>query len=456
MGGSVDEFLAEATSDVEKILSLEDEGWTKLGYDQAGNVDETTRINNVKLARRYNNFDPLAKQAIRIWTNYTFGTGISFSAENDADQATLEEFWNELKNRVITNTQGQHNSGTKLLTDGEIFFLVFPGDIPVVRTIDTLEITEILTDQDDIETPILYKREYSTPQGEARREYYSDYTNTKRLDALDCNGTVQQATSDAVVYHLKFNTISQRGNSLLNPVLDWLREYRRFLASRVAVVLALARFAWKVKVKGGATAVSAAKASFNDTLPQAGSVRTENMGSELSPIKTDTGASNAYQDARLIKLQIFSGVGIPEQYFADVSTGNLATAKTVELPLIKQFQTYQQLWSGFYDTLFKIVLDNFDAKIDIDFPPISPQDAKEVIEAVEKLVGTFPSFGESNDVKQLALNAVGINNVNDVLDQLEKMAKESDNPDEQSELRSLANYLCTFNKRLKDHGTNLS
>jgi len=448
MGKSFDETLAEATTDVEKILSLEDEGWTKLGYDESGNVNEQTRINNVKLARRYNNFDPLARQAIRIWTNYSFGTGISFKAESDSDQKILEDFWNEIKNQVVTNTQGQHRSSNKLLTDGEIFFVIFKGKPPVVRTIDTLEITEILTDPDDMETPLLYKREYTTPQNEYKTEYYPDYTNTTRQDALDQNGTVQEATTEAVVFHLKFNTISQRGNSLLNPVLDWLREYRRFLASRVAVVLALARFAWKIKVQGGSTAISASKANLNDTLPQAGSTRIENLGSELTPIKTDTGASNAYQDARMIKLQIFSGVGIPEQYFADVSTGNLATAKTVELPLIKQFQTYQQLWVGFYDTLFKIVLDDFDANIDIDFPPISPQDAKEVVEAVNKLVQTFPSFESSEDVKQLALNAIGINNVSDVLDQLSKQAEETGNTEESESLRILANEITKLNSRL--------
>ena len=117
MGKSFDETLAEATTDVEKILSLEDEGWTKLGYDESGNVNEQTRINNVKLARRYNNFDPLARQAIRIWTNYSFGTGISFKAESDSDQKILEDFWNEIKNQVVTNTQGQHRSSNKLLTE---------------------------------------------------------------------------------------------------------------------------------------------------------------------------------------------------------------------------------------------------------------------------------------------------------------------------------------------------
>lgn len=456
MGKSFEETLAEATTDVEKILSLEDEGWTKLGYDESGNVNEQTRINNVRLARRYNNFDPLAKQAIRLWKNYTFGTGISFKAENEADQDALELFWNHEKNLVHTSILGQHTDCERVLTDGEVFFLIFPGEIPIIRTLDTLEITEILTDPDDRETVLLYKREYTTPQNEYKFDFICDYTNTEKLNALDSNGEVRENTTDAVIYHLKFNTISQRGNSLLNPILDWIREYRRFLGSRVAIMLALTRFAYKLKIDGGSTAISAAKASLNDKLPQAGSTRIENKGSDLTPIKQDTGSKDAYNDARMLRLQICSGVGIPEQYFGDISSGNLATAKTVELPLIKQFQTFQQLWAGFYDTLFKIVLGNFDANIDIDFPPISPQDAKEVIEAIEKLVNSIPEFSRAEEIKQLALNALGINNVNDVLENLAKQAEEQGKTEEADNIKRLANEILRFNRGLENGKENLS
>ena len=202
------------------------------------------------------------------------------------------------------------------------------------------------------------------------------------------------------------------------------------MASRVAITLSLARFAWKIKQMGGATQVASTKAQLNDVQVQAGATMVENMASTLSPIKADTGASGAYQDGRMLKLLIASACGIPEQYFGDISTGNLATAKTVELPMVKQFTSYQAVWGSVYDIMDRLVLSERgitgDVHIDRDFPAIAPSDQTEISTAIKTILDAVPDFADSRDVLSAALMSIGVDDTARVLDELDKIKKEKD------------------------------
>ena len=430
--------LREATTSVERELSIEDRGWIQMGgtYDV---VETFERQNNIRLSRIYYTKDPLARQAIRLWTDYTFGRGITWKSSVPAVQNTLAAFWNNPRNRTVLSSRGQIKSSDKILTDGEIFFILFPsakGDC-TIRWVDPLEIKEFITDIDDMENVMYYRREWTNTQGANKELIYLSYDNLKGLPALDMFGQQATAEGPAIIYHLGLNSLTQRGNPLLLPVLPWIKQYRRFLAARVAIMLAMARFAWKIKADGDENMVSAIKNQFDDEIQNAGSTAVENMGANLVPIKTDTNAKGAYDDGRMIKLQIASGTGIPEQYFGDISIGNLATAKTVELPMQKMFASYQQLWYDAYMDINNLVLDKAsitekDRGIDLDFPPIAPPDAEAAAKALQTIVQTLPQMAQVQDVQMQALLILGINNAGEVLakmpkEQVAEMARKLNN-----------------------------
>lgn len=449
------EILREATRTVEDELAIEDRGWLTHGAQNQEIIVSAQRIIYLKQSRLYYLKDPLAHQAIRLWTDYTFGRGMTWQAEDEGVKKALEAFWNSKLNKSVLSARGQRLSSDKLLVDGEVFFAVFLGadGAATIRRIDPLEITEIISDPDDIEDVYFYKREWSDGQARAQRAVYRSYTNKENKPMADMYGQTLQQTEghEALVYHLTYNTISQRGYPLLLPGLDWLKEYRRFLASRVAIMLALAKFAWKGKVKGGQSAVDAVKTVLEGQAPAAASTIFENENMDTTPIKTDSGARNAYQDGRMLKLQFCAAVGIPEQYFGDISIGNLATAKTVELPMMKQFASLQMVWGDTHKDLDDIVLDHNKVSedkrhVDRDFPPITPQDVAEAAEAIVKVVGVMPQFAYSRDVQQMALMTLGINNPGEVLDALDK-AEESGNIDAR-----LAKTLREFTLSLKSNG----
>jgi len=195
-------------------------------------------------------------------------------------------------------------------------------------------------------------------------------------------------------------------------------------------MLALARFAWKAKVQGGSTATTAVKSTFHEQETKAGSTIVENMGVDMQPIRTDSGASQAYQDGRMLKLQVSSATGFPEQYFGDISIGNLATAKTVELPVQRMIESYQSVWADTYDDVFQFILENNgisenDRYVDIDMPEVSQEAASSIAQAITLMVQSFPKLADSPDVLQQALLTMGIKNTSDVIDQLDKISKES-------------------------------
>lgn len=424
-----DTLLMEATTTVERELAIEDKGWVNLTLSGA-EISSPKRIENIKQSRIYYNFDPLVKQAIRLWTDYTFGLGMSWSVDegNQQTQKILEDFFYSKANQPIFGSRGQRKCSDKLLVDGEIFFAFFLGKESTIRTIDPLEITEIISDPDDIEHPMFYKREWTDRQNKSHTDYYRSHLNPQNKSTKDSLGANHQKTQDALIYHLAINTIGQRGNPMGLSGFDWLKQYRRFLAARVAMMLARTRWAWRQKIKGGQSALDSVKAATQDKTPVAGSSLIENEAVDTQPIQTPQDAKNAYDDARLLKLQLCSAFGIPEQYFGDIATGNLATAKTVELPMLKMFQSYQAIWSDTFQDIFEIVFEyNKIPKdkwyVDKDFPAIAPEDAMAAAQAISQIIMAFPEFASISDVQQTALMAIGINDPAVVLEQLSKEAK---------------------------------
>jgi len=423
-------LIREATASVEADLALEDEGWINLSGTTGDIITSAERVANLKLSRLYALKDPMGKQAIRLWTDYTFGSGMTWQAEDDKVTKVLEAFWDDKANQNVLSAKGQRKSSDKVLIDGEIFFAIFLGanGSATIRWIDPLEITEIITDPDDKENVMFYRREWTDGQGQPHKDIYRSTSNIANEATKDSLGASVQQTEKALVYHFPHNTITQRGNPLLLPALLWMKYNTKFLASRIAIMLALSRFALKTKVKGGQAAADAIKAKTHDVEVAAGSHLVENLGAETTVMKQETGASAAYQDGRMIKLQIAAAVGIPEQYFGDISIGNLATAKTVELPMMKMFQSYQAIWSDVYQDIDEVVLEHNQIPpdkwyIDRDFPAIAPADVAQAAAALVQILQVMPELAYSDDVKQIALLTLGVNNPAEVIGQLDKESR---------------------------------
>lgn len=440
IGALPEDVLQEATSAAELSLAIEDAGWVRLGGLETGGISEELRRKTVARSRAYWHLDPVARHVVRLWTVYSVGTGLSYKAREPGQQAELDAFFQDPRNRRVLSPLGQQKSSRKLLTDGELPFALFPfKDGLVVRRIDPLQITRVLTDPEDSERVLFYKREVQTANGRKRTTYLRDWLEAEEDDLPavidpDTRKIVnEEAEDEPLVYFVSFEDMDARGNGLLQPALDWLRELRKFLETRVAFSQALMRYAWKLRAKGGKTAVDDLRAKLASSLtsnftqgeknPAAapGSTFIENMAAELVGLPRESGAAGARSDADLYKLQIASGTGIFLHYLGDPSTGNLATATAMELPMLKQFESYQQLWTSVYADFCQIALAlkrkasrEKPAFVDIDWPPIVQRDLPQVAEATSQLFTALPGL-QQPEVLQIILLALGVNNVDEVV-----------------------------------------
>ncbi len=422
-------------------LAQEDIGWVGLGQTTTAGITDASRVASVTKARAYAIRDPLSKQAIRIWTDYSIGRGITWDTkeDNDTGKEALDEFWNDKVNKPVLSTQGQRKASDALLVDGEIFFMFFTnaaGEVRI-RRVDPLEITEIITDPDDKDTPKLYRRQWTSSDNKTHDKYYPDWNNEDSPDTTypDKTGGMQKVTAETgEIYHIAFNSPGQRGVSLLLAAMDWAKAHRKFLESRAAITQAAALFAWKAKVKGSPEQVAAMRTQLKSTLttgvgeennppPASGSTWVENEGIELQGMIKSTQASGAQVDGAMLMQLFAAAVGVFPHYFGAGEAFRLATATAMERPMRVQFEAYQQLWADIWDNIFNYVFEQNKVPedkrfVDIDFPPIVEKDAMSSINSIVAVVKEFPEM-KVEQIRKLILTNLGVNNPDEVLEGME-------------------------------------
>jgi hypothetical protein len=464
MGIMPDEYKEAFTrADIE--LALDDRGWLVPGRQwTAADLDAQTRTTLVAKARLYWLRDPLMKQAVRLWTDYALGTGVSWDSKDEDVKNRCDAFAKNRRNKTIMNSEGMRRSSKKLLIDGELFFAIFDADKDddpkTIRRIDCLQISDIICDPDDEEHVLGYRR--LTAQDKVL--YYPDWRNDDEDNDLlleqpdpSSKGKISSAKPDqrienCKVYHLPFDTLLKRGNGLLSCNLDWSKEHRRFMEARVAIQQALAKFAWKGKVQGGQGIINQLQNKLSSTYTTAGMTQVErhpqtapggtwleNKGIDLAPMPRATGAGDARSDGDQLKLMVSAGTGIMLHYFGDPSTGNLATAEAMELPMLKMFQSYQTFWRDAYRDIFSIAMDedpDEPDEINISTPPILLDDLRKIGQFMGTVAGVFPEIACPAVLKSL-LNSLNVDNLDEVMEDIENKRGELALQDQQSKAHAL-------------------
>jgi len=311
-----------------------------------------------------------------------------------------------------------------------------------------LQITDIITDPQDSDRVWYYVRTTREDNKEVKRYYPDIFASDERLEYNPEPGkTIKKwiprkerdgANTDIVyeekarVYHVAFNTIDQRGIPLLAAAMDWATAMSRFLDSRLAIQRSLAQFPWKEKIKGGAAAVNARVAALqssyqagvtSETNPPAasGSTFVGNAGVDREPIPQNTGGSDAQKDALAIIQMFCSATGCFPHYYGFGEPIRLATAQAMEAPMMKEFRSYQMLWTDTWSTLFEIVMNQakippHQRSVDIDYEPVLDAARAEIFEGIKTLHSVYGWIGASPEVAMRGIVALGINDADKVVE----------------------------------------
>ncbi|HEX9746575.1 MAG TPA: phage portal protein [bacterium] len=336
--------------------------------------------------------NPLAGQIVNLTTWFVMGKGLGFTAADSRVQKILSEFWNHPANDMASL---QHWMSNELQIYGEIFirFFVNPIDGSIqIALIDPLEIIDIATDQEDVRKPVAYLREFRKP--ETPEEKIKTFVKSENYYEATLNDGMAREVIDAgEILHVKVNNVSNaiRGISELYRILPWLDAYDRWLKDRMAINRARGTFAFLRKVPAHPEKASGpfnTDSSGKYITPKPGSILVVHESEEWEVLSPQVGSDDAKEDGRAIKLMIAAGSGIFEHYFGDPSTGNLATTRSMELPMTKKFEDRQRLFENVFKTIFAKVIDSAiskrtisgkaDRNVEVNFPPIVPDDVEQL------------------------------------------------------------------------------
>ena len=471
-GGPAKAEVAEASQDVqvkerlwELELALDDRGWQRESAIASIEFSRYGLNQIIRIARLYFIKNPLVKRGVKISSYYVFGRGIEIRSEDEAANDVIQKFLAAPANLAEIGHTGLVEKEETIHSDGNLFVALFEdeqtGDT-VVRTIDAIEINEIVCNPDDASQPWYYQRKWNQQvfderagslRNEQQEAWYPALGYEPANVPKDING--KPVMWNSPVCHMKVDGLAKWkfGCPPIYCAIDWARAYKNFLEDWSTITRALARFAWNVETKGGQQAIQAFQQVMTTTLadggtqiernppPTTGSAFVTGTGNKLNPIRT-AGATTEPEQGRRVLLMVAAAFGLPETFFGDASTGSLATAKSLDRPTELKFLEAQERWRGFLQLICTEVLkrsntrpsgklrearkaankngDLSDITVQVKFPAVLEHDIKEMVESIVSAT-TLNGFAPAGtiDIRTsagLLLSELGVEDVDKVLD----------------------------------------
>jgi hypothetical protein len=392
--------LAEA-SDVERRAmqkELDLLGWYVLDYISGSpqEVKPTERRRMAAQARMVWVQDPVAGANVELSCNFIFGRGVPKpKAADEKVQEVIDEAWDDPDNKaVLTTYPAQVALCVDLMLQSNLFLLFFEGDDGKIKLglLDHDSVEDAVRDSSNRLRVLYYvarRRDYAwdydndrpsikalmsqQDPGKPRVMYYQALaatdSETGELDSKDDPAPTEKL-GEGLVYHIAINRGSEQvfGVPAMRRIVKWMAALNDFMAARVDMTQAAAAFIMRRTVKGSPQQVAniAAKAisrrsdlaatSIDDPSmgivqpgPRPASILNESDAVKTEPFALNTQAAQATQDAQMIRSQI-SAATWPQHYLGDQSNANLATAASLELPVTKKVEAWQELFEGLFRT----------------------------------------------------------------------------------------------------------
>lgn len=366
---------------------------------------ETERLATVARSRQAWRIDPITQWIVQVWTNFAYGENIEMTVIKPAEEseteskaggveeqespevlafeeasAVIQEFWSANRNYYVLGQDRLQRLSDTLLVDGEIYLILYVSEIDGTATIRyclTDEIIDIVTDPGDAAVPVYYNRQYNDSATGLKSLYYMDWLTAIETDGEGRPDILPKGSKTAngekektfvCMIHVPLNSkTGMRGWPLMTAGLPWAREHKRFREYRTAVAAGVAQWINKLKVQGGSRAIDQARARLNssmvnsgykDTNPPAaaGSTFLENQAAELSRLPLTTGAADAKTDGEALLLMTGLGGGLFPHWIGAGDAYRLATATSMEAPLLREFSRYQNFWAAIFRSVARVIL----------------------------------------------------------------------------------------------------
>lgn len=285
---------------------------------------------------------------------------------------------NKENKRTFSGFRAQEKQIESKDLKGEIFYKIYintkTGEIIIRVEKDTSKIIEVITQEGDSDYRLYYKYkqtqkkyDFDDPSKTKTREatihipdiMNDDIEDIKKRGAKNKDGSVVVFGYLATFGDAGFN--DGRGWPVYMSIFSYLRAHKGVAEDSTTILKALSRFAWKKKYKGmSATQLAGIKSlaqTFNadgnlNNVPAAtGSTLLENDTVTNEQVEIKHNGQAFWDTSRILIQQIASGAQKMEHYFGNPANANLATATSMELPMLKDFQKQQAEFSEVVETI---------------------------------------------------------------------------------------------------------
>lgn len=414
--------LLEATTEALRVTyrELEDISWRVVDRYGQGDQDAPApeRRNVVKKARLAWKQDPQAGAYVSLMNDFALGRGIPKPrCKDELVQEIVDEAWDDPDNkRVLTTFGAQLALNTDLSIQCNVFVLGFDDGKDGRFKLGLLQhdaVEAAVRDPENYLRVLYYVAKFKRQRWDFvnDRPAMDDLTPPKTLyyeawgaldeameeresappgaDMLPLDAPPPSKMGRGKVYHLALNRTTEMvfGWPEMARTIRWFSAYNDLMAARVDVAKAVASLIMKRKIKGtpdqlARTAAKylsresplAARQSFRGAIPAGpanASIVTENENVTHEPFNLDSRSANAQQDSRMIGAQVSAGHRFPRSYFGDQEAGSLATATSLELPVLKAVEARQEVLQGlvrwFIDAVIEKAVD--DGRIPKELTP---------------------------------------------------------------------------------------
>lgn len=322
----------------QRLSAVADLEFTREGF---ATISRLCRIMGIK--------NPLLRRAIAVKTYYVFGQGVEVSAKDDTVAPVIDRLKKNRGNQATLFSQGaQAEIQRAKMTDSNLFFALFTSPrtgAVQVRDVPFDEIQRVVYNPQDRAEPWFYERAWSevdqsgpmlSPTSNLRRELYPDidYQPAQRPSTF---GSLP-VRWDSPVLHATSNKPRNWmfGVPELYPALDWARAHSEYLDDFRKLIKVLAKIAWSLTGVKGSQLERAKTQLANATAADANVGQAwvgDQGGGQLEPMMKSGGVSVEPKDSREFSLMVSAATDIPETMLkGDPSTGNLATATTLDRP----------------------------------------------------------------------------------------------------------------------------
>lgn len=439
--------------------------------NHSGNIHNGHRIDGlthsewrkiVIAARRFAIMDPICRQTIRLYTDHALGNGVTFQVASDNKnkrekaKSVVAEFLADPTNQRQLSTTGQRKNSDRLGIDGNWYVALHETNQKPkvkIRRLDTLQITEHVTNPKDVDDVWFYLREtvgkggitttkrlypdiskHGTDLNELKVKDPDDPTGETKIPYLEWAATKEiKLVENVWVYHASWNSTEQRGNPTITTQMIWSKQFRRFTESRIALQQARTQLVREEILEGGAAAVQARQralqSSITATHPREnnpanipGGTAIHNEGYTLKNIEQKTAAPDAKIDGDMLMQVSTLGASMFPQYYGQESY-RLATQRSIESPMMKAFKAFQKTLGDTFEAIIQFVfkIENVPEDqrvVDLDFPEIVDKARPEQMEMLKKHLELFPQDAQSDEVRSFSLSLVGLNNPEQIIEEV--------------------------------------